>query len=281
MFTHLLRAWSYGRRIATAYNRHLGGLMAAAVSFYGLLSIIPLLSVAVAVLGWIVGGPDQALARIKEVLGDYLPASETVLLDTLAEIKRESGLLGLLGLAGLLISASAIYTHLEVAFNQTWDVPVPRSWLRQRLVAIGTSLLTLALLLTTIAITSLLTFLQRFRIPGTGIRAEYIPFLWHIAGYIVPLCLSVMMFALLYKIIPNRPIRWREALAGGLFAGSAWELSKHLFALYLSHFGNYSRVYGSLGGIVILMVWTFYSSMILFLGAEIAADYGRGKGTKG
>lgn len=277
MFTLLAvvkKIWNYSRRISDAYNRHFGGLMAAAVSFFALLSIVPLLSVGVAILGLFVGGSDTALWEMKGSVQRYLPANDSMILGTLQEIKRDKGLLGVLGLLGLLLSGSAIFTNMEIAFNNVWGVKEMRHWFHQRLVAIGTSLVTIALLFGSILVTSVLTYIQNAPLPGFGYHASQIPYFSTLTGYLSSYLLSITMFAVLYKIVPNKPIQWREAFIGGLFSGVAWEVAKYAFAFYLARFANYNKVYGSLGGLIILMVWTYYSMTILFLGAEVAADVG-------
>src|SRR5947209_5656670 len=184
MFTRIKRIWRYIYRIGEAYNRHFGGLMAAAVSFFALLSLVPLLSVGVAILGWVVGGSDVALLDMKESIQRYLPASDSMILATLRDLKRDKGFLGFLGLVGLLFSASAIFTNLEIAFNNIWGVQVMRNWLKQRLVAIGTSLLVLLLLFSSIGITSLLTYVHNAHIPGSRLQPSEIPYLSQLAGYL-------------------------------------------------------------------------------------------------
>lgn len=267
------RAWSYGKRIYEAFNRHFGGLMAAAVSFFALLSFIPLLSVAVAVLGLILGGSESALDRLSATVRDYFPTDINLIRSTLKEIHQERTLLGALGLVGLLVSGSAIFTNLEIAFNNIWGVEVMRNWFKQRLVAVGTSVLILCLLFFSIAVTSVLTYVQHVS-HRLGANGRSIDAAWEVVAYLVALLISVTLFATLYKIVPNKEIEWREALIGGAFAGLAFEVAKYGFAFYLARFNNYNRVYGSLGGMIVLVVWTYYSMTILFLGAEIAADAG-------
>jgi membrane protein len=274
MFNGIRRLWAYGKRITEAYERHFSALMAAAVSFYVILSSVPLLSVGVAVLGMVLGGSDHALPQVKAVLQDYLPSSGAVIYDTLSEIKRDKGIFGIVGVLGLLISGSAIFTNLEIAFNNIWGVRQMRGWIKQRLVALATTVLALLLMFSSLALTGVLTYIQNRHIPGTGYHADQIPYLWEILGRLFPFALTVFMFTLIYKIVPNKPILWREAWLGGIFAGSAWEITKYLFSTYITRFSTYNKVYGSLGGLMILVVWTFYSMTILFIGAEIAADHG-------
>jgi membrane protein len=85
--------------------------------------------------------------------------------------------------------------------------------------------------------------------------------------------LTVLLFATLYRALPNCEVSARATLLGAVVAASLWELTKHLFAWYVIRFPSYDRLYGPLSSLVILLIWIYYSVSILFLGAEMAADY--------
>ena len=85
-----------------------------------------------------------------------------------------------------------------------------------------------------------------------------------------PFSLTYCMFFVIYKIIPNKEVHFRSALQAALFTGLLWELAKHLFTWYVVHLAEYSIFYGSLSTLVIFILWVYYSSMILVLGAELA-----------
>lgn len=264
--------WQKIKRISDSFNRHHGPLLAAAVAFYGLLSLVPLLSLGVALLAELAGGSETALNTLQNVLAQIVPGNQEVVYKTVSDLKHGSGLAGLIGLGGLLISASAVFSTLEEALNGIWHAPAHRVWWKQKLVAIGTALSTIVLMFCSLAITSALAWLKNRVVPGTETRVSDIPFVWQLVGAAVPLLLSISTFTLIYKIIPNRPIAWMRALIGGLFAGTAWEIAKYLFAVYLAKFAQYSKVYGSLAAIVSLMIWAYYSSTILLIGGEVMAD---------
>lgn len=266
------RLWEYAKHINDRYNRHFGDLMASAVAFNALLSLVPLLSIAVFVAGMFLGNSDQALLNVQKSLQSYIPAGGQLIYDTLGEIKQAHGMAGLFGILGGLFTASAIFTKVEIAFNNVWGVAEGRDWFHGRVTAILTALLSLTLLLSSIGITSVLAYVQRARVPLFGGHFGDVPYVWLMVGILLPLLLSIALFTSLYKIVPNKTIPFHDAAIGGLFAGFAFEVAKHLFTLYLSYFNNYNKVYGSLGGIIILMVWIYYSTTLLFLGAEIAAD---------
>src|ERR1044071_109922 len=137
--------WSYGKRIWYEYNRDSGGLIAAAIAFYGLLSLVPILALAIAVLGWFLGGSDEALQHAKVGIRDVLPVSGDLIYGTLGEIKQASGGAGLIGLSGLLMTSSAIFGTLEQAFDAMWRTEHRRSWWLSKLVALGATVASVAL----------------------------------------------------------------------------------------------------------------------------------------
>jgi membrane protein len=89
----------------------------------------------------------------------------------------------------------------------------------------------------------------------------------------VPLLVSILTFTIFYWIVPNTHVPVIVALAGGSFAGALWEIAKYGFSYYATHFANYSAVYGSLAGVILLLVWIYYSAIVVIMGAEVASVY--------
>ena len=132
----------------------------------------------------------------------------------------------------------------------------------------------LTLMVVSIGLTSALTWVQNQRIPGIDATAGEIPFLWRLLGNLIPLLFTILAFAVVYKIVPNCVISWRSAFLGALFAGIFWEGAKYVFAYYASHYANFGKVYGSLGVVVSLMFWSYYTASNLIQGGEKAAGRG-------
>jgi membrane protein len=267
----MMKCWQYLKRIHTNYIRHRGAVMAAAIAYYTLLSLIPLLSMTAALLGWFLGGSDLAMMRLHRGLHEYLPTGNAILFEALKGANQRSGYLGLIGMAGLMYAASVIFANLEMTLNRIWGIRKTRGWLKQRIAAIGSALLTILLVFCSLAITSVIAWIENVHFTGMPVKS-HLSFLWRTMGHISPAILSIFLFAALYRVIPNRRVQWQDALLGGLFSGIAWELAKNLFAFYLVRFAHFHRVYGSLGGLIILLIWIYYSAAILLYGAEIAAD---------
>ncbi len=261
-------------RVYRSYLHHSGPMMAAAIAFYAILSIVPILSLGVALLGVVLGSSAGALERIAGAIHDALPVSGDLVFKTLDQIRRSSGIASVVSLVGLLVPGSAIFGTMEAAFAQMRGNGPKRNWLVRRLLALILALTTLVLLLASVVITSIVAWLQASGPTASflhGIPSRLIP----VEAQAATLALSVLMFALIYRFLPNPPIPWPSAIRGAIFAGVAWELAKYLFSLYVRSLGHFNRIYGPLGAVVSLMVWALYSAVILLLGAELAADRDR------
>lgn len=260
-------------RVYRNYVHHSGPMMAAAIAFYSILSIVPLLSLGVAVLGFVLGSSAGASHRVASAIQEALPASSDLIARTLEQIRKTSGVATIVSVIGLLLPGSAIFNTMEAALHQMRGAGPRRGWLARKVVALVLALVTLVLLLASVAVTSVVAWLQEAG-PSFGLWRGLQPRFVALEAQAATLGMSVLMFAVIYRFLPNPPLPWRRTLAGAVFAGIAWEFAKYLFSLYLRSLGHFNRVYGPLGAVVSLMVWALYSAAILLLGAELAADTG-------
>jgi membrane protein len=97
------------------------------------------------------------------------------------------------------------------------------------------------------------------------------PWIWSVIKLAIPLVALFGVFLLLYRVLPNRRLSWKDAVPGSLFTTLGWIVSSLLFSVYVNQFGNYAKTYGSLGGIIVLLIWLYWSSIIVLLGGEINA----------
>ncbi len=275
MIVSVRSTFAYVKRVWTAYEQHQGPLLSAAVAFYGMLSMVPLLSLGAAIMADVIGNSRAALDTLQEIIARAVPGNSELVFKTVTGLKRDSGLVGIIGLIGLVLSAGAVFGTLENTMNNMWGVKFARVWWKQKLLALGTTILTVFLMLSSFGITTVLSWIKNRSVPGLEVRVQDVPFIWQLVGGAVPLILSVTLFAMIFKVIPNCTVSWKSAFTGGVFAGTAWEIAKYLFAIYMGRFANYNKVYGSLGAVVSIMVWAYYSSAILLIGGEIVADQGK------
>ncbi len=248
--------------------------MAAGVAYYALFSIFPLLLGLIAVLSLFLE-PQDIQSRLTDFSADYLPASDELIDTNLDAVLKVRGALGLFVALGLLWSGSAIFGAVTRAVNRAWDVHADRPFFiskpRQLAMALGVGVLFLG----SASIVALVRTTSRLADPD-------IPGLGQVVGWLVPwllqgssFAMTVTMFLLMYKFMPNTKTYWRYIWPGAVVAAGLFELAKNVFVIYLSSFASFENVYGTLTPVIVLLLWTYLSSLILIFGAELSSEYGR------
>lgn len=253
-------AWDVIKGTARKFGAENGTLIAAAISFYAVLSVLPLLLLAVSVLGYVVGSSDQAFSTVSNAMKQFAPSSGSIT-DVLKGLVQQRGAIGLLGLVALLWTGSQYFMTLQTAMDDVYEVTEKPGFIKGRLKAIGLVIGFGILFALSMASGSAVRFVQG------GLGGSW---LIGLLGGLVGLVFSILMFTLVYKFAPDAPVSWKSALLGGLFAAIVWTIAKELYVLYLTYIAHFNKLYGSLGGIIILIIWIYYSSMILVFGAEMA-----------
>ena len=243
------------------FSRH-GTRESAALSYYAIFSLFPLLLLLIVGIGTVLG-PAAARNQIDGVLRIFLPASTaTFLQDSIAETLELRGSYSLVAGVTLLWSSLGFFSNLSSALNRTFrDTKGYNTW-QSRLYGLGLMVALGVLLMASLATTlvfnliDLLLFYRRASWISTG-------------ALIVPLSLSVAIFAFMYGVIPRRRVRWDAIWAAAFLGGGVWELAKRLFTWYLDNVASYSLVYGSVATVIVLMLWVYVSGIIILLFAEI------------
>ena len=254
------------RATGREFEKDNGFTMAAAIAYYALFSFFPVVLLMITVSSFFF---TSATAE-KEVIAwteRYIPASGDLVRANIGQILRVRGTVSIAALLGLLWSASGVFTALDRAVNRAWDVTELRPFWQQKLLAFGMIVGAGGLLLLSIVSTTFFSVIRRLRLPLTG---------WQLFGNLLstllPVTLTVLIFLLLYKILPNTIVRWSDVWLGALLTGLGWELAKYLFTWYLAHFASYNLVYGSVALIIAFLAWSYYTGMILIWGAEFTAE---------
>ena len=268
---------SFAREVLREYSKNNGSLAAAAVSYFIFLSMIPMLLVAVAAGAYLLGSTQRAQQLALSYLAAYAPAfanpKNPHITEFVEQLIRGRGAATGIGLAAVVWSGTSAIAQLERAINLAWGTGRQRPFVRARLVSFGMLLVMGALLGASFVVTSAINAIKSLDIHLLGRGPESVPWFWGMLAYLVPLLVTIGAFTAAYKILPNTRVAFRVALVGGVFAGVLWEITKHLFTYYALHFANYSRVYGPLADIILLLVWIYYSSTVTILGAEVAATW--------
>ncbi len=255
--------------------------MAAAISYYVLFSLFPLLIFLVGVLGLFL--QDSQLQRdIIDAVLDFIPLSEdegrgevTEAVEGVAGVG--SGALGLFGLVGMAWSGSNMFGIIRRSINTAYDLEYQRPLVQQKLLDLAMVAGMGAFFLVSIGATGFLrVVLQRSEdIRHLGDAAEQAGFAWDATSFLIPLALSFLVFTFLYWVVPAAKVRLRDVWLGALVAAILFEVAKVGFSIYLENFSNYDLVYGSLGAVAAFLFWVYLAANILLFGAEVASEYPR------
>jgi len=261
--------------IASTFSHFLSNELptsAAAISYFAMLGVYPFLLLLFALSREYPTFREVNLRAIEIILA-FLPASREAVEEQLsASLSLSRGQM-LSCLAVILWVASWAFTIIEKAINRIWRTPC-RSFVRGRVLMLAMLVVVGALLVLSALMTGMLTFLQSetSRITPSVVGAALIldGYFWQVVFGMVGLALTVVLFLLVYKIMPNTRVTVVEALPGALLAGVAWEIAKYLFAWSLVKF-PYDQLYGSIAAVVATLTWIYISSLIMLFGAQMTA----------
>lgn len=248
--------------------------MAAGVAYYALFSIFPLLIGMITVFSYFLQS-EQIQANITGAVGGFLPGSEQFVKDNIEGILNIRSALGLFSLVGLLWSGSAMMGALDRAINRAWDIhndrPIYIGKPRHILMVISAGLM-FATSMSSAAVVRTAQELPGLDLPIIGFVIDN---MGHLILQGVSFTLMLVIFLMMYKVIPNTKTYWRYVWPGALVAAILFETSKNLFILYLERFASYQNVYGSLAPVIVLLLWAYVSSFIVLMGAELCSEYER------
>lgn len=263
--------YEFIRDVLAEYKRDHGTLFAAAISFFGLISFIPLMLLAVGVFGIIIGSYDVALENVLKFAREFIPIDIHDIEIYLRGLSAQSKLLSGLGLLGLLWSGTQVFVILQQVMNVALGVKENISFIRGRWVALVIVASAGLLFLLSIIFTSAIIAARHYQV--TGFKPDDFKSIWDFAGIILPVVISALAFTLIYKYLPTKNIGTSGPVAGGITAGVLFEIAKYIFRFYVINIAHFHAVYGSLGSVVMLVIWTYYVSVIAVFGAEVASVY--------
>lgn len=243
---------------------------AAALAFYTVFSIAPVMIVIVTIVGLVLGeraAQGELMAQLEDVLGAQ--AAEVVQTAVVNSQIDQSGIWPtLLGVAAIIIGASTVFVQIQRSLNVIWDVvPKPSKssiWLfiRARVlsltIVLAIGFVLLVSLLLSVAVRAAIAFADQWLpIPG-----------WSMVGLEIAVSLTVvtLLFAAMFKILPDVVLSWRDVLAGALITALLFTIGRSLIAMYLGYTATAST-YGAAGSMAMLLLWVYYSSLILLFGA--------------
>jgi membrane protein len=265
-------------RSVQAFLRDNAMQMAAAISYYVLFSLFPLLIFIVGVFGVFLR--DEGLQEdVIDLVVDNIPLTEDEGRDEVREAVEgvagaAGGALGVLGLLGMAWSGSAMFGVIRRSLNAAFEVEQPRPVVMQKLLDLGLVLALGFFFLVSIFATGFLRVVedQTTAIPIFGRLAEDLGVFWVVSSHLVPLAFSFLAFLFLYSVVPAQRPSPRHIWPGALLAAVLFEIVKNGFSFYVANFAAYDVVFGSLGAVVAFLFWVYLSANIMLLGAEVASQ---------
>lgn len=238
------------------------------LAFFFLLSLFPLLIFLITLLPFLSIDESQVYLFIR----DYAPDSVyTLIHDTVEEIlkNRNGGLLSI-GALATIWSASKGMNALTKALNRSYHVEESRSFLVARGMSVVFTVALIAVLIIALLLPVFGQQIGMLAFSYFGMEEGFLK-IWGSMRWIIPPILIFIVFTALYWVVPNLKVRLKSAMPGALFATTGWILTSLAFSFYVGNFANYSKTYGSIGGIIVLMMWLYFSAIILMLGGQLNA----------
>lgn len=254
--------WLFARAFSK-FNDDRCPLLASALVNAAIFSIFPLILGVLSLSLFILGSSETIIERILPILKQILPIGIEDIVRNITAIKQTSIVLAIVGLLGFLYGSASIFGAIESSLNLIWRAKKDRPFLKKSLISMVWAFVAWILL---IASTGITIWTSAIGVKGLG---RLLP--------LINIFISIIIFGLVYWFFPNRRIQFKAAYFGAIFTGFFWELAKFLFSLYVTKVANYTKVFGSLSAIILVLIWLYYSASIFLFGAELSYVFARQK----
>ena len=260
--------------------------LGAALAYYTILSLAPMIILATPLIGVVFNDPERATRGIVEqfqsLVGEEGARAVKAVLDTRPEYPP-TRVTTYVGIAVLIFGATGVFAQLQDALNTVWGVvPAPGfgkealiGFIRQRFVSFAMVLGLSFLLMVSLIFSAGLAVLRGM----VDERYQTLAVTWTVAHNVIFFLLITLLFAMMFKILPDAKVPWRDVWVGSVLTAILFTVGKNLIGLYLGN-ASIGRAYGGAGSIVVLLVWVYYSAQLVFLGAEFTYAYHKVRGDK-
>lgn len=270
---------SVARDGARIFNGTGGFTHAAAISFYAFFSLIPVMFLLTSGVGFVLGARPDLQERVIGMVRESVPyLSQRVMADLVA-LSENWRTFGWIGLLSLVSAAEFVMNSMVKALAAIFGTVDRFGFFKTRATGLFVILLAMLAALASIAVTALSFMLERYEPDVFGFGYLYGLFIIAVFRFLAPFVLVSVVVAAVYRVLAGPNLDSRHAFFGSMLFTLLWEAAKQLFALYVANFENYNRFYGSLGALMILLLWIFYSAIILLFSASVArAAFVRSRG---
>ena len=261
--------WALLRDAGRRFYRDDCPTLAAAIAFYAILSLIPVLFLVIAILGYVVGSSEDTFRAVLASVREFIPHISNDLVHNLESVVANRGRLSWLGLGALTVAAGLVFNATEFALDRIFAVDRRRSFIRSRLLSMA--------IVVAMGLVLLFSFYVGVVFHALNAEPDLVPYGQALiiqlarglrAQYLTSVLLVWACFMLALRVFPHAQVGWREAALGALVGTVLWEIARRFFLWYLANLAQFSVVYGSLGALVAVMVWIYMSATIFLFAAE-------------
>jgi len=280
----LRRLFDLLKETVQEWNEDKASRLAAALAYYTVFSLAPLLILVLALAGAVLGeeaAKGQLVGQIQGLVGrDGAELIETTIQGAHRPGENSGVIASVISVAVLIFGATGVFAQLQESLNTIWEVtPKPgrqvKGFLQQRFLSFGMILGIAFLLLVSLVVSAGLAALNSYMshlLPG-------IDFLWIVLNWVISLAVVTLLFALMFKFLPDAKIAWTDVTVGAFITALLFTIGKSLIGIYLGN-SSFGSTYGAAGSLVVLLAWVYYSAQILFFGAEFTQVYARRYGSR-
>jgi len=268
--------WSAMKKAVVDFINDNGFKLAASLSYSMIFSVAPLLVVVISLAG-IFWGQQAVEGRIYQQIKDLVGVSPAVQIqDIIRNIQqsRHSVAGAIIGGAILVIGATGVFTEIQGSINFIWCIQAKpkKGWLKflmNRLLSFSLIVAFGFISMVSLVVNSLMDVLSGYL---KKYFTHFTVYLFYGVNFLLALAAIVILFMIVFRILPDAIIKWRDAFTGAVFTGLLFMLGKLLIGIYLGH-SNINHLYGAAASIIVILTWVYYSSIILYYGAELTRSY--------
>ena len=279
---NLKAIWGLFKETFKEWNDDKASRLAAALSYYTVFSLAPLLIIVIAIAGAVFDEAAATDAISKQLSGLVGPAGAEFIETTIqnADKPREASIASLISVIVLLFGASGVFAQLQDALNTIWEVqPKPglgiMNILRERFLSftmvLGVGFLLLVSLVLSTVLSALVAYFSNL-LPG-------VDFIWQILNFIIGFAVTTILFGLIFQVLPDVKIAWSDVGIGAAITSLLFTIGRFVLGQYLGN-SSFSSTYGAAGSLVVILAWVYYAAQILFFGAEFTQVYARRYGSQ-
>ena len=275
------RTWSFTKDLFTNFGKDDAFTLGAALAYYTVFSFAPLLVVAIAIASTFMG-EEAVTGRLYGELDGLLGPDAAATLQEIVSNAYQTGdslWATVLSIATLVFTATTVFATLKTSLNRIWEIEARPAnnilgFVFTRLLSFSFVVGLAFLLMTTLVVNALIIgFMDKIATMIPALGAVVLA----VTSWVVATAVTAVIFALLFRYLPDARARWKDIWAGAIFTALLFGLGRFLIGFYIGN-SNFSSTYGAAGALVTLLVWTYYNSQILFLGAEFTATWAKRRG---